>query len=100
MNGTNNKSTVLNKLNEFTTYEVAIQAATSKGAGKHGEIKTNTTLQDGKCMYKNKHIVHVYQISQFRPYLDPIISNRLSKLKVHFFCKPFLKWLSRTNLLP
>ena len=48
VNGTNNRNTVLNDLNEFTNYDVAIQAATSKGNGTHGAIKNVTTLQDGK----------------------------------------------------
>ncbi|CAB4027934.1 phosphatidylinositol phosphatase PTPRQ-like, partial [Paramuricea clavata] len=46
LNGVNNRSTVLNGLNKFTNYEVAIQAATSKGNGTHGAIKNVTTLQD------------------------------------------------------
>ena len=48
VNGGNNRNTVLNNLNEFTTYDVAIQAATSKGAGLPGEIRNATTLQDSK----------------------------------------------------
>jgi hypothetical protein len=48
LNGVNNRSTVLNGLNEFTAYSVAIQAATSKGNGTHGEIKNVMTFEDGK----------------------------------------------------
>ncbi|CAB4045710.1 phosphatidylinositol phosphatase PTPRQ-like isoform X17, partial [Paramuricea clavata] len=46
LNDVNNRSTVLNGLNEFTTYSVAIQAATSKGNGTHGAITNVITLQD------------------------------------------------------
>ena len=50
VNGVNNRNTVLYNLNKFTTYYVAIQAATSKGVGPHGGIKNATTLQDSKYL--------------------------------------------------
>ena len=43
-----NRNTTLNNLNEFTTYDVAIKAGTSVGAGPEGGIKSETTLQDCK----------------------------------------------------
>ncbi|CAB4004398.1 sidekick-1-like isoform X1 [Paramuricea clavata] len=48
VDGVNNRSTVLNNLNEFTTYVVAIKAATSKGAGPPGLTKSARTSEDGK----------------------------------------------------
>ena len=44
----NDRKTVLKNLNEFTTYQVAVKAATLKGAGPIGGIKNATTLQDSK----------------------------------------------------
>ena len=46
--GVDNTSTELNNLNKFTSYEVAVQAGTSKGAGEHGTTRTVKTLEDGK----------------------------------------------------
>ena len=48
VDGVNNTRTVLNDLNEFTTYSVAIQAATSERNGTHGAIKNVMTLEDSK----------------------------------------------------
>ncbi len=48
VDGVNNKNTVINNLDKFTAYDVAIQAATSKGAGSHGRIENATTLEDGR----------------------------------------------------
>ena len=44
----NDRKTVLKNLNEFTTYQVAVKAATLKGSGPTGGIKNATTLQDSK----------------------------------------------------
>ena len=46
VDGVNNRSTVLNYLKPFTTYAVAVQAATSKGAGEPGKIASERTLED------------------------------------------------------
>ena len=48
VDGVNNRTTVLSNLNEFTTYDVAIKAATAHGEGPPGEKKSETTLEDGK----------------------------------------------------
>ena len=48
VNGSYNNNTVLNDLNEFTTYSVAIRAATSVGPGPLGGRENVTTFQDGK----------------------------------------------------
>ena len=50
--GVNNRNAVLDSLNTFTTYDVAIQAATSKGAGPPGVIKTAQTLEDSKYLQR------------------------------------------------
>jgi hypothetical protein len=42
------RETVLDNLNEFTTYAVAIRAATSKGPGRIGETEYNTTFPDSE----------------------------------------------------
>jgi hypothetical protein len=44
----NDRKTVLKNLNEFTTYQVAVKAATANGTGPNGGIKHATTLQDSK----------------------------------------------------
>ena len=43
-----NNETTLKNLNEFTTYFVAVKAATSAGPGEIGGIKSETTLPDSK----------------------------------------------------
>ena len=53
VDGVDNRSTVLNGLNEFTTYSVAIQAATSDGNGTHGAIENVMTLEDSKYCQRN-----------------------------------------------
>ena len=44
----NIRSTVLDNLNEYTTYDVAIQAANSINSGPPGAVKSVTTFQDSK----------------------------------------------------
>ena len=41
---------VLTGLNEATTYYIGVQAATKIGFGKLGIVKSNTTLEDSKCV--------------------------------------------------
>ena len=41
---------VLAGLNEATTYYIRVRAATKIGFGKLGIVKSNTTLEDGKCI--------------------------------------------------
>ena len=41
---------VLPRLNEATTYYTGVQAATKIGFGKLGIVKSNTTLEDSKCV--------------------------------------------------
>ena len=41
---------VLTGLNEATTYYIRVRAATKIGFGKLGIVKSNTTLEDGKCI--------------------------------------------------
>ena len=48
VNGDDNRNTVLDDLNEFTNYSVAIQAATSVGPGPPGVRRNVKTFQDGK----------------------------------------------------
>ena len=48
VNGGDNRNTVLNDLNEFTNYSVAIQAATSVGPGPPGVRRNVRTFQDSK----------------------------------------------------
>ena len=48
INGSDNRNTVLDDLNEFTNYSVAIRAATSVGPGPPGGRKNETTFQDSK----------------------------------------------------
>lgn len=48
VDGVNNRNTVLNNLNEFTIYDIAMKAATSMGKGPLGEEKSGRTLEDGK----------------------------------------------------
>ena len=48
VDGSDNRNTVLNDLNEFTNYSVAIQAATSVGPGPPGGRRNVKTFQDGK----------------------------------------------------
>ena len=51
VNGDSERNTILTDLNVYTTYNIAIKAATSVGAGPHGGIMSETTCEDGK--YKN-----------------------------------------------
>jgi hypothetical protein len=46
--GVNNRNAVLDGLKKFTDYDVAIQAATSKGAGPPGLTKSARTFEDSK----------------------------------------------------
>ena len=46
VDGVNYRSTVLSNLKPFTTYAVAVQAATSKGAGTPGKKASERTLED------------------------------------------------------
>ena len=48
VNGSDNRITVLDDLNEFTNYSVAIRAATSVGPGPRGGQKNEKTFQDSK----------------------------------------------------
>ena len=48
VNGSDNRNTVLNDLNEFTNYSVAIRAATSVGPGPHGGRENVRTFRDSK----------------------------------------------------
>ena len=53
-----NRKAVLTELNEFTTYDVAIKAATSKGAGPPGGSKNVTSFQDSKYSFGNMYTKH------------------------------------------
>ena len=41
---------VLTGLNEATTYYIGVRAATKIGLGNLGIVKSNTTLEDSKCI--------------------------------------------------
>ena len=47
----NTREAVLDKLNEATTYNVAVKAATSKGFGHLGAVNTSKTLEAGKRFF-------------------------------------------------
>lgn len=51
VNGSNTREVVLDKLNEATTYNVAVKAATSKGFGDLGAVNTSKTLEASKRFF-------------------------------------------------